>query len=306
MNGLSRILVLLTALLVSVWVPLASFSVAAVKFRYITSIYADEKGMPLKQPEGVASNDKSILIVADTGNRRLLRYTFQDRTVEPGVVEFKVDQLTYPIKTKINSKGEIYVLDRKQRQIIRMTPEGVFKDYLEPVGLPSPPSYVPRSFTIDRKDNIYVLDILSGRVLVLDPEGRYQKQISSPKEHGFFSDVAVDFRGNVLLVDSVNGVVFSAPKNSARFSPLTESLKEYTRFPASLTTDYRGRIYLVDRNGGSIVILGQDGTFLERKSGFGWKEGRLNYPSQMCINSKGEIFIADTNNNRLQIFTTIE
>jgi hypothetical protein len=63
---------------------------------------------------------------------------------------------------------------------------------------------------------------------------------------------------------------------------------------------------VVDRNGGSVMILGQDGAFVERQSGFGWKEGRLNYPGQICINVKGEIFVADTRNDRVQIFTLVE
>ncbi|MCG6916346.1 MAG: hypothetical protein LJE89_02245, partial [Deltaproteobacteria bacterium] len=90
------------------------------------------------------------------------------------------------------------------------------------------------------------------------------------------------------------------------FSPITSSLKEYVRFPASLTTDDRGRIYLVDRNGGSIIILGQDGSFLSRQSGMGWKEASLNYPGQMCINKEGEVFVADTRNSRIQIFKLVE
>lgn len=296
----------MTGILVSVLFLQVPFSGAAIKFRYITSIYTDDKGIPLMQPEGLACNDKSILLVADTGNGRLLRYTYKDEAIKAAAVEIKADQLSYPVKMKVNSKGDIYVLDRKQRRIIRMAPAGAFKNYLEPTGLPSPSSYVSRSFAIDTNDNIYILDIFSERVLVLDSEGRYQKQISFPKEYGFFSDVEVDVRGSVLLIDSVNAMVYSAAANSAGFSPLTESLKEYMRFPASLTTDNRGRIYLVDRNGGSIIILGQDGSFLRRQSGLGWKEGRLNYPSQLCINNKGEVFIADTNNSRIQIFEMVE
>ncbi len=296
----------MTGILVSVLFLQVPFSGAAIKFRYITSIYTDDKGIPLMQPEGVACNDKSILLVADTGNGRLLRYTYKDEAIKAAAVEIKADQLSHPVKMKVNSKGDIYVLDRKQRRIIRMAPAGAFKNYLEPTGLPSPSSYVSRSFAIDTNDNIYILDIFSERVLVLDSEGRYQKQISFPKEYGFFSDVEVDVRGSVLLIDSVNAMVYSAAANSAGFSPLTESLKEYMRFPASLTTDNRGRIYLVDRNGGSIIILGQDGSFLRRQSGLGWKEGRLNYPSQLCINNKGEVFIADTNNSRIQIFEMVE
>jgi len=305
-NGSSKTLLIIAALLVSILFFHLPLSVGAMKFRYTTSIYADNKGLGLNQPEGVACGGESLLIVADSGNGRLLRYSIKNGEIEVGTVEIKLDQASYPIKTEINSKGEIYILDRKQRSIVRFSPAGEFRGYLQPVELPSPTAYVPRSFTIDRNDNIYILDILSERVLVLDPGGRYVRQIRFPQEYGFFSDVAVDFRGTALIVDVVDGKVFSAVKNSPSFSPLTSSLKEYVRFPASLTTDDRGRIYLVDRNGASIIILGPDGSFMSRQSGMGWKEGSLNYPAQMCINKKGEIFVADTNNSRVQIFLIVE
>jgi hypothetical protein len=305
-NGSSKILSIIAGLLIAVLFFPLPFSEGAMKFRYMTSIYADDKGLSLKQPEGVACGGESLLIVADTGNGRLLRYNIKEGAIEEGTTEIKVEQLSYPIKTEINSRGEIYIFDRKQRSIVRFSPSGEFRGYLQPVGLPSQTAYVPRSFTIDRNDNIYILDILSERVLVLNAGGRYVRQIKLPREYGFFSDLAVDFKGTVLLIDGVNGKVFSAAKNSTSFSPLASSLKEYVRFPANLTTDERGRIYLADRNGGSILILGQDGSFLSRQSGMGWKEGSLNYPAQMCMNNKGEIFIADTNNSRVQIFKMVE
>jgi len=305
-KGSSNFLFIMALLLAAVFMFQLPLSEGAMKFRYIASIYADDKGLGLKQPEGVACSGESLLIVADSGNGRLLRYSIKDGAIEVGTLEIKVDQLSYPIKTEINSTGEIFIFDRKQRSVVRFSPAGVFLGYFQPLGLPSPTAYVPRSFTVDRNDNIYILDILSERVLVLDPGGRYVRQIKFPREYGFFSDLAVDFRGTVLLIDGVDGKVFSAVKNSASFSPLTESLKEYVRFPVHLTTDERGRIYLVDRNGGSIIILGQDGSFLSRQSGMGWKEGSLNYPGQMCINKKGEIFVADTNNSRVQVFLMVE
>jgi DNA-binding beta-propeller fold protein YncE len=305
-DGSSKIPLIMGGLVVALLFCQLPCSAAEMKFRYKTSIYADDKGLSLKHPEGVACSGESLLIVADTGNGRFLRYTVKDGAIELGTVVIKVEQLSYPIKTEINSTGEIYILDRRQRRIVRFSPAGEFRGYLQPVGLPSPSAYVPRSFTIDSDDNIYILDILSERVLILDPGGRYVRQVKFPQGYGLFSDVAVDFKGTVLLIDGVDGMVFSAGKTSASFSPITGSLKEYVRFPASLTTDDRGRIYLVDRNGASIIILGQDGSFLSRQSGMGWKEGSLNYPAQMCINNKGEVFIADTNNSRVQIFEMVE
>jgi len=282
--------------------PIRTFSAEMVRLRYLQSVYFDDKGGGLKRPEGVACDEKSVLVVGDTGNDRLVQYTFQGRNLKSGA-EIKIPQLSNPIRVQINSKGEIFALDGTKRRIIRLNPDGTFKGYVEAEGVPSPSTFVPRSLKIDRNNNIYILDIFSGRVLVLNAEGKYQKQIPFPKEYGFFSDLSVDSKGMLLLVDCLKAMVFSAAKDSNSFSPLTKNLREYLNFPTSITTDNRGTIYLVDENGSGIVVLGQDGSFLGRQLSIGWNEGLLYFPSQMCINDKGEVFIADRGNSRIQIFT---
>ena len=62
----------------------------------------------------------------------------------------------------------------------------------------------------------------------------------------------------------------------------------------------------MDENGGGIVILGQDGSFLGRQLSMGWNEGLLYYPTQMCINERGEVFIADRGNSRIDIFMIVQ
>jgi len=285
--------------------PINIYSAEAVKLRHVQSIYFDEKGTGMKQPEGIACNDKSLLIVGDTGNDRLLRYSYQDRSLKAGT-EIKVQQLSNPIRLQINTRGEIFALDGKKRRIIRLSPEGAFKGFVDAEGVPSPSTFVPRGFKIDANNNIYLLDIFTGRVLVLNPEGKYQKQIPFPKDYGFFSDLSVDSKGSILLIDSVRAMVFSAPKDSNSFSPITKSLREYLNFPTSITNDNRGTIYIVDENGSGIIILGQDGSFLGRQLSMGWNEGFLYYPSQLCVNEKGEVFIADRGNSRVQIFTLVK
>jgi sugar lactone lactonase YvrE len=284
--------------------PLNCFSAETVKLRYLQSIYSDDKGGGLKQPEGVASGEKSVLVIGDTVNDRLVRYTFQEKNLAGGG-QIKIPQLSNPIRVQINSKGEIFALDGKRRRVVRLNPDGSFKSYVDPDGLPSPAAFVPRSFKIDRNDNIYLLDIFTGRVLILNPEGKYQKQIQFPKEYGFFSDLSVDSKGNLLLIDCVKAMVFSASKDANSFSPLTKSLREYLDFPTSIT-DSRGTIYIVDQDGGGIVILGADGTYVGRQLGRGWNEGLLYFPSQISINEKGEVFIADRGNSRVQIFTLVK
>jgi hypothetical protein len=270
------------------------------RLRSLTSIYSDEKGTAIKNPEGVACNDV-LAIVADTRNGRLLRYAIENRVVTPKG-EIRAPELTYPIRVQLNSKGDIFALDGKQRRIARFSPGGQFKNYVNAVGDPPSATVIPRSFKIDRSDNIYVLDIFSARVLVLGPEGNFQRQLAFPKDYGFFSDLAVDFKGAVLLLDSVRAAVLVAAKDAKTFTPLAQGLREHLSFATYLTTDSRGILYLVDQNGAGVVILGQDGSFLGRQLAMGWNEGLLYYPSQMCVNEKEEMFIADQGNSRMQVF----
>jgi DNA-binding beta-propeller fold protein YncE len=295
-----RVLLIIGALSV----PFSASAAEAVKLRHVVSVYADEKGAGLHHPEGVACNERTLLVVGDTGNGRLVRFTFQEGGVKGGT-EIRVPQLSNPIRVQVNSKGDIFALDGKSRRIVRLGPDGTFKGYVAAEGA-SPSAMVPKSFKVDRDDAIYVLDVFSARVLVLNADGKFLKQIEFPKEYGFITDLAVDPKGNVLLVDPVKGRVFSAAKNSAGFSPLGGPMKEQLSFPANLTTDVRGTLYITDENGGAVGILSQDGAFLGKQLSMGWNEGLLYYPAQVCVNEKGETFIADRGNSRLQVFTPVK
>ena len=284
---------------------LSSTGFAVVKLRHIVSVYQDAQQKGFKQPEGVACGKDSLFVVADTGNGRLVRYTFKSKTLVAGP-DMKVQQLAYPVRVQIDGRGDILALDERQRRIVRLSPEGEFRGYVEPTGLPGSSPLVPRSFKVAANGNLYVLDIFSANVVVLDAEGKFLRNIAFPDHYGFISDLAVDPKETVVLIDSVESSVYSAPKDAKKFAPLTQSMKETVNFPTSITTDKKGTIYLVDQTGGDIIIIGQDGTFLGRQLALGWKEGLLRYPSQACINDEGEFFVADRSNNRVQIYEIAE
>jgi sugar lactone lactonase YvrE len=285
---------------------LAGVPAEAIKFRFNTAIYFDQGGSALTVPEGVACGGTSEIVVSDTGNGRLLRFGYRDGILETGSRELNLPGLVYPEKVMINSKGEVFVFDRQQRRILHTTPEGRFRGYVEAKGLPQPAAWTPKSFSLDAADRIYLLDIFSKRVLVLDPRGNYERQIPLPDEPHLFSDLAVDFKDTVLLLDGTGGRVYAAAESADKFTLIADQLRSYGRFPARLAIDKRGRIYLSDRNGGRIVVLGQDGAYLGKISDHGWKAGLLSYPAQICIGPQGRLFVADTLNNRIQIFELLD
>jgi DNA-binding beta-propeller fold protein YncE len=171
--------------------------------------------------------------------------------------------------------------------------------------LPFSTDIVPKSFKIDSEDNLYILDIFSENVVVLDSAGQYLKHLAFPEDFGFFTDLAVDSKGSVFLLDAVEAVIYSAGSSATEFSPLTERLKEYINFPTSLATDEEGQIYVVDQYGSGVALIGADGSFLGRKVGTGWREGLLYYPTQICISDEGIILVADRSNGRVQLFTFV-
>ncbi len=286
--------------------PFSSFGAETFKLKYVTTITQDEKEGQIKQAEGVACNDKGVVIVADTGNGRLLRYTYQDRALKGGS-EIRVPQLSYPIRVQLNAKGDIFALDGKNHAIVHLNPDGGFVSILEPRGVTGPTNIVTKSFKIDSSDNIWLLDILGERVLQLDPAGKLLNKFPFPKGYGFISDLAVTLGGDILLLDSVNSVIYSAKKDKPEFVPLTKSMRDYMNFASYITTGTSGgQIFLLDQDGGAVLLIGPDGSFQGRQLSLGWKAGFLYYPSQMCVDKSGVFFIADRNNSRVQIFESVK
>jgi DNA-binding beta-propeller fold protein YncE len=300
-NSRVRIIVSIAAMLL-----LAKGAIAAevLKLRHFQSVYADAREAGFRSPEGVGCDGKGQILVADSGNGRLVRFTLIDGKAMPDT-EIKAPELSFPVRVQTNSKGGIFALDGRQKRVVRFSPAGEFLGRVDASDTPPPSTVIPRSFDIGKDDSIYLLDVFGARVLMLSPEGKYLKSIGFPAGYEVISDLAVDGKGTIFLIDSVKAMVYVAVKGSEKFSPLTESMKEVMRFPATITTDAIGNIFLADKNGGNIYIVGPDGSFKGEQLTMGWKEGQLRYPCQVCVNDIGEVFVADRDNNRIQIFSTV-
>jgi DNA-binding beta-propeller fold protein YncE len=280
--------------------PLRLSAAENVKLRYLASVYLDDKGTGLKRPEGVGCDGKGQFVVADTGNDRLLRFGFRDKTVTGGA-EIKVPELSEPTHVELTSKGEMYVLDGKRRRVVRLGPDGTSKGTVGFDGAPPPTTIVIKSFALDGADNLYALDVTGGRVLVANAAGQFQRAILVPDDGGFISDVAVDFSGTVFVLDSISRRILSAAKDATTFTPVEKNLADSLSTPTSIALG-KGVFFIVEGPSGSFVAIGRDGTFLTRQLAKGWKEGALNHPTQVCINGTDEVFVADRDNSRIQVF----
>jgi sugar lactone lactonase YvrE len=272
------------------------------KLRHQPAIYVDSKGSPLDRPQGVACAP-GRLVVADTGGGRLVLYSVSPQAIK-AEAEIALPQIPHPLRVAIDPKGTILALDGKSRKIARISPTGEFLGYLDLAGRAPGETIVAKSLRIDGEGRLYVLDVRGARVLVVAADGTLARQIAAPETSGAVSDLAVAPNGTVFLVASVSKQLFSAGKEAEAATPLGGRLGDDLGFPGALAADGRGRLFLADVNSGGIVVLGQDGSFRGRQSGHGWREGLLRHPSDLCIDEAGTLYVADRENNRVQVFTT--
>lgn len=274
------------------------------RIRHMTSLYSDNAGISLKSPEGVACTGNT-LVTADTANRRLLRFSMQDKAVSVDAVH-ELGEDVVPLSVQISATGDILVLDGKTRGILRFNDKGEPQGRLEIKGLPAPDRTAFRNFKVDRQGNIHLLDLFGRRLIIVNEEGTYLRQLDLPVTHGFFADLAVSSQGEIYLLDSVRAQIYRAGKDATEFTALSRPMKDLMNFPVSIAVDRGGTLYLVDQYGSGLALVSRAGDFAGRKISMGWAESQLLYPAQACVSQEEDILaIADRDNNRVQLFKIV-
>jgi sugar lactone lactonase YvrE len=297
-NYARKVLLLIAAMAA---VPVGAGAAGPVRgLTFERAVFTDSAEVALRAPEGVACDDKGAVVVADTGNARLLTYTWKDGSLDGGK-PLRLPQLTHPVRLQIDSKGYVLVLDRRSRKIVRVDASGAYAGFLEPKGA-SWGAVTVAAFKLDASDNAYVLDVVARRVAVASKDGSVTRELPLPPAKAI-TDIAVEPSGKIFAVDAVTATVYAAEPAEKEFRAVSPSLKDRISFPGYLAADGRGRLFVVDQNGSAVVRLGTDGTFQGRDLAWGAVEGALNYPGQLCITPVGDVLVADRNNDRVQIFS---
>ena len=271
-----------------------------VVFKFTRAVYGDDREIRLASPEGVGCADDGRLVVADTGNARLLAFGDSQGALVLSK-EIKIPEIGYPTRVVLDQKGNTWVLDRRARKIARLGKGYAFAGWVEAKGA-SP--FVPVSFVVTPGGTIVAIDAIGPSVVELEPDGKALRRVPLPK--GQFTDLWVDSRGTVFALDAVAARVWTAEKGRSEFKPLTRSLKDEMKFPTQIVSNGRGRLFLLDQNGMGVGVLGIDGTYQGRQLAMGWTPGLLYYPTQICVTGKGIAAIADRGNDRVQLYATLE
>lgn len=276
------------------------------------------------QPKAVAVDDAGNIYVADTGYHRIVKLSYNpaDQTytslMEWGGYGYDPGQFCYPEGVAVDSSGNVYVGDTVNNRIQKFD-AGSSTWTVWGLGMGSGDGYFyyPKGVAVDSTGNVYVADYYNARVQKLDSSGTYvTKWGSSGQGDGQFTSpqgVAVNAAGTfVYVADIGNGRIEGFTYNSADGTYAYASQwrcsgsgdGQFYR-PQALAADSAGNIYVADTNNNRIQKFTYDAvsgayTYATQWGGTGTDPGQFSYPQGLAVDAAGNIFVADSGNNRIQ------
>jgi ABC-type spermidine/putrescine transport system permease subunit II/DNA-binding beta-propeller fold protein YncE len=165
----------------------------------------------------------------------------------------------------------------------------------------------PRSVAVDAQDNLYVVD-MTGRVQKFSSNGVFLLSWQMPQtDRGKPKGLCRDRDGNIMVLEPhyqrVN--VFSTEgRLLAQWGKSGTNAGEFT-LPRAVAVDSRGEAFVSEY---SVLDRVQRFTARGEKllAGFGHSgtgPGDLNRPEGLCVDAQDRLYVADSCNHRIQVFT---
>jgi DNA-binding beta-propeller fold protein YncE len=168
----------------------------------------------------------------------------------------------------------------------------------------------PRGLAVGPQGDLYVADLGNSRISVFGPTGAFMFSFGSlgiagkskPGQFNEPSGLAVGPDGTVYVADAWNHRIqeFDA-KGRPKGGLGGLSWSFYS--PRDLGLDRQGNVYVADTGNSEIKIADRGGHLLARLGGRGSGLGKFREVFGVAVNSKGEIFVADPGNKKIQKFS---
>ena len=161
----------------------------------------------------------------------------------------------------------------------------------------------PYGVTVDKDGKIYVTDI--GRVFVFDLKNKEFDFIGDTPGVGQLKlplGIAASDTGHLYVADPAQGKVFVYYKG--RFAAAIGHAGELLKPTGVAVDDKRNRLYVVDTKKHHVVVYStKDYSRIMTIGKRGMGDGEFNFPTNIAIDESGNIYVVDTANFRVQVFS---
>lgn len=162
----------------------------------------------------------------------------------------------------------------------------------------------PYGVAVNREGTIYVTDV--AKLFVFDRKNSRVFLIGEEAGTGKLRipiGVSVSSDGRIYVADTAADRVFMY-NSTGRLLGLIGQPGEFSG-PSGLAIDEkRGRLYIADAKKHFVKVYTLDGkTVLSTLGDRGGETGKFNYPTNLALDSEGNLYVVDTGNFRVQVFS---
>ncbi|ADG81951.1 6-bladed beta-propeller [Thermincola potens] len=169
------------------------------------------------------------------------------------------------------------------------------------------PYKLSEPMAVDVADNgdIYVADTLNNQIKIFDKEGKFKKSFGGRELFYLPSDLVIGPEG-IFVADSKNSRIqlFSLEGDFRKTFVSPEIGRQIgAMIPVALYCSSDGTLYVTDVFYQRVIIFDPKGQVVKYFGMPGSREGNLLYPNGITVNEKKKlIYVADSNNGRIQVF----
>ena len=257
-------------------------------------------------PQQIAVDDERNIYVADTGNSRIQKFTYDGQFLSSWELHvFDNGGKQSPVGIAIY-ENNVYVVDEEQHTVQKFDNDGNFILKWGGYGTENGQFIEPRGITIDSNGIVYVADSKNHRIQIFTSDGEF---LSTFGKGGFGEsklktpvDVAV-YEDFIYVSDSI-GYKIAKYTSDGIFLKSFEYVSGSVVKPGGLAADPDGNIYFVDAFNYRVVKMNSDGKGLASFGDPGRGNGNFIEPKDIVIDNRGYLFVLDSSTNSLQKFQT--
>jgi DNA-binding beta-propeller fold protein YncE len=263
----------------------------------------------------IAGGGSGVLYVADYENARIQRFQDDGMFVDEWPTQPVDGTAVFPRSIAVDADENVFVVAQALDRIQKYTSDGDLLVTWGGTGSSDGEFHWPSGIAIGPDGHVYVADSNNSRIQEFSSSGVHLRTLgplsTPPATLGLVGGVAVDAFGNIFSSD-LNGdrIVKLSPAGATLLQwGMKGSADGSFDSPGDLSIDPAGNVYVVEQvfppfqpSNHRVQKFTNDGVFLSRWGEPGTAAGQFEDPHGITVDPAGFVYVADTQNNRIQKF----
>lgn len=275
---------------------------------YKTAFYGVEK------PLGVAVSPDGSRLYATQSGTKAAAFVFNREGTKIGELKPPATDKGYhvPVYLAVHpTSGDVYVGDRAAGKVYIYDGVGTYRSTFTPKDKAN--TFSPLGIAVDKDGTLYVADVASSkpaehRILVFATDGTLVKTLGKG-ELNYPNAIVAGAQGEIYVTDSNNGRMVVFESSGKLTTLLARGIGDGDLgLPRGMAVDDKGRLFVVDTTDQMVRVFTTSTSPTEAPAYVGSfgdqgrEDGTFLFPNGLATDTRGRIYVADRENNRIQVW----